>query len=142
MDSSVTIYCYIMTPAEVKIVADTIHGILKSPPKFQDPVVPSGAPAQVAGDWAVTIHYLRGTGEQHFVLKQDGNDVTGEHHGEIYNATLKGSVHANEVAMMSVLPVIGYPLPCRFKGTVEGNRMSGTVSMAEYGEAKWEAVKS
>ena len=142
MDSSVTIYCYIMTPAEVKIVADTIHGILKSPPKFSDPVVPSGTPAQVAGDWAVTIHYLRGTGEQHFVLKQDGNDVTGEHHGEIYNATLKGSVHANEVAMMSVLPVIGYPLPCRFKGTVEGNRMSGTVNMAEYGEAKWEAVKS
>jgi seryl-tRNA(Sec) selenium transferase len=142
MDSSVTIYCYIMTPAEVKIVADTIHGILKNPPKFEDPVVPSGEPASVAGNWAVTVHYLRGTGEQHFVLNQDGNQITGEQHGEIYNATLNGMVHANEIAMMSVLPVTGYPLACRFKGTVDGNRMSGTVSMAEYGEAKWEAVKN
>jgi hypothetical protein len=90
----------------------------------------------------VTVHYLRGTGEQQFVLKQDGNQLTGEHHGEIYNTTLAGTIHANEIAMMSVLPVTGYPLPCRFKGTVEGNRMSGTVNMAEYGEAKWEAVKS
>jgi seryl-tRNA(Sec) selenium transferase len=142
MESSVSIYCYIMTPAEVKIVADTIYKHLKNPPHFENPVVPTGAPASVAGNWAVTVHYLRGTGEQQFVLKQDGNQLTGEHHGEIYNTTLAGTIHANEIAMMSVLPVTGYPLPCRFKGTVEGNRMSGTVNMAEYGEAKWEAVKS
>jgi hypothetical protein len=96
----------------------------------------------VVGNWAVTVHYLRGTGEQHFVLKQDGNQLTGEHHGEIYNTTIAGTIHANEIALTSVLPVIGYPLPCRFKGTVQGNNMSGTVSMGEYGEAKWEAVRS
>jgi seryl-tRNA(Sec) selenium transferase len=142
MESSVTIFCYIMTPAEVKIVADTIYKHLKNPPHFENPVVPVGAPAAVAGSWAVTVHYVRGTGEQHFVLKQDGNQITGEHHGEIYNTTISGTVHANEIAMVSTLPVTGYPLTCRFKGTVEGNRMSGIVTMAEYGEAKWEAVRA
>ncbi len=142
MESAVTIFCYIMTPAEVKIVADTIYQHLKNPPHFENPVVPSGTPAAVEGSWAVTVHYLRGTGEQQFVLKQSGNQITGEHHGEIYNTTIAGTVHANEIAMMSTLPVTGYPLPCRFKGMVDGNRMSGTVNMAEYGEAKWEAVKS
>jgi seryl-tRNA(Sec) selenium transferase len=141
MNSSVTIYCYIMTPAEVKIVADRIYTLLKSPPHFENPVVPSGAPAAVDGSWAVTVHYLRGTGEQHFELKQAGNDLTGEHHGEIYNTTLKGAIHANQISLISTLPVTGYPLTCRFKGTVEGNKMSGTVSMAEYGEARWEAVR-
>jgi seryl-tRNA(Sec) selenium transferase len=142
MQSSVTIYCYIMTPAEVKIVADTIYNHLKNPPHFENPVVPTGTPASVEGNWAVTIHYVRGTGEQQFALKQDGNQVTGEQHGEIYNTTIAGSVHANELALTSTLPVTGYPLTCRFKGTIDGNRMSGTVNMGEYGEAKWEAVRS
>jgi seryl-tRNA(Sec) selenium transferase len=141
MESSVTIFCYIMTPAEVKIVADTIYQHLKNPPHFENPVVPTGAPVSVDGSWAVTVHYLRGTGEQRFVLKQDGNQLTGEHHGEIYNTTISGIVHANEIAMVSTLPVTGYPLTCRFKGAVAGNNMSGVVSMAEYGEAKWEALR-
>ncbi|MBS1799695.1 MAG: aminotransferase class V-fold PLP-dependent enzyme [Acidobacteria bacterium] len=142
MLSAVTIYCYIMTPAEVKIVADTIYKHLKNPPHFENPVVPSGTPASVAGDWEVTVHYVRGTGEQHFVLKQDGNSLTGEHHGEIYNTTIAGAVHGNEIALTSTLPVTGYPLTCRFKGTVEGNRMSGTVNLAEYGEVKWDAIRA
>jgi hypothetical protein len=96
----------------------------------------------VAGTWAVTIHYLRGTGEQQFVLKQDGNTVTGDQHGEIYNTTMSGEVHANEIALTSVLPVTGYPLTCHFKGKVDGNRMSGIVTLAEYGTAEWEAVRA
>lgn len=141
MDSSVSINVYIMTPAEVEIVADTIAKHLKNPPKFENPVVPTGTPASVSGTWAVTIHYVRGTGEQQFVLNQDGNALTGDQHGEIYNTTMSGAVHANEIALNSVLPVVGYPLPCHFTGTVDGNRMTGTVSMAEYGVAKWEAVR-
>jgi len=142
MESSVSVNVYIMTPAEVKIVADTIYKHLKNPPHFENPVVPTGTPASVAGTWAVTIHYLRGTGEQQFVLKQDGNAVTGDQHGEIYNTTMTGSVHANEVALNSVLPVVGYPLPCHFTGKVDGNRMSGKVTLAEYGTADWEAVRA
>jgi seryl-tRNA(Sec) selenium transferase len=141
MKSSVVVWGYILTPAEVKIVADSIHDALTNPGVYPDPVVPAGAPASVAGSWAVTIHYVRGTGEQKFVLTQSGNDVTGEQHGEIYRATFKGSVHADEIALMSTLPVTGYPLPCSFKGKVAGNTMSGTVTMAEYGVADWEAVK-
>lgn len=141
MESSVTVNCYIMTPAEVQIVGDAIYKALKNPPHYENPVVPAGTPASVAGTWTVTIHYLRGTGEQQFVLKQDGNDVTGDQHGEIYNTTMSGSVHAKEIALNSVLPVVGYPLPCHFKGKVDGNRMSGTVTLAEYGVAEWEAVR-
>jgi seryl-tRNA(Sec) selenium transferase len=142
MMSSVTIYGYIMTPAEVKIVADAIHEALTHPGHYENPVVPTGAPVSVAGNWAVTIHYLRGTGEQHFVLKQEGNDVTGEHHGELYNASFQGSVHADQVALTSVLPVTGYPITCHFKGTVQGNNMSGTLTMGEYGEVTWDAVRA
>jgi seryl-tRNA(Sec) selenium transferase len=142
MMSSVTIYGYIMTPAEVRIVADAIYEALTKPGQYEDPVVPTGAPASVAGNWAATIHYLRGTGDQRFVLKQDGNKVTGEHHGEIYNATFQGTVHAGQIALTSVLPVTGYPITCDFKGKVDGNNMSGTLNMGEYGEVTWEAIRA
>lgn len=142
MQSSVTINGYIMTPAEVKIVADSIHQALTNPPHFSNPVVPTGTPASVAGNWAVTIQYLRGTGDQHFVLQQDGNTVTGEQHGELYNATFTGAVHANEIALNSTLPVTGYPIPCNFKGTVQRNTMSGTLTMGEYGQVTWDAIRT
>ncbi len=140
--SSLTIYVYIMTPDEIKIVADTIYKILKNPPKMPEPAaLPSGAPAQVAGTWATTIHYLRGTGNQHFTLQQNGNNLTGDHAGELYDATFRGSIHGNEIALTSTLPVTGYPVTCNFKGTVNGNHMSGTLSMGEYGEVTWDSVK-
>ena len=64
------------------------------------------------------------------------------YHGEIYNANIAGTVHGNQIALTSTLPVIGYPLTCNFKGTVEGNSMSGTVSLAEYGVAGWQALRA
>jgi hypothetical protein len=142
MKSSVRIFGYIMTPDEVKIVADSIYEALTHPPHFENPVVPTGTPASVAGNWAVNIHYLRGTGEQHFVLKQDGNTVTGEHNGELYNATFRGAVHGDQIELISVLPVTGYPITCHFKGKVQGNNMSGTLNMREYGDVTWEAVRA
>jgi seryl-tRNA(Sec) selenium transferase len=142
MESAVTIFPYIMTPAEVKIVADAVYKLLKNPPHFENPVIPAGTPASLAGKWDVIIHYVRGTGEQHFTLKQEGNTVTGDHQGELYNGSLRGSVHANQVAFLSSFPVSGNRLTFSFKGAAEGNRMSGTVAMAEYGEVPWEAIRS
>lgn len=75
------------------------------------------------------------------MLKQAGDVVTGDQHGEIYNTTMSGWVHANDIALNSVLPVVGYLLPCHFTGKVDGDRMSGKVTLAEYGVAAWEAIR-
>jgi len=37
---------------------------LTRPGPYPDPVVPSGGPAAIAGDWTVTVQYLRGEGTQ------------------------------------------------------------------------------
>ena len=142
MKSSVTVWAYILTPSEVKIIAEAIREGLTNPGSHPNPIVPTGTPASVAGNWAVTIHYVRGTGQQTFLLKQSGNDVSGDQKGEIYNTTFKGTIHADDIVLSSVLPVIDYPLPCNFKGKVSGNTMSGTVSLGEYGEVPWDAIKS
>jgi hypothetical protein len=142
MNSSVTIMPYMMEAGEDRIIANAIYEILTKPGPYESPVIPTGTPAPVQGAWAVTIEYLRGIGEQRFTLEQSGNDLTGMQSGEIYNAKLKGSVHANQIELRSSMAVGGNSIPWTFKGTIEGSNIAGTVHMGEYGGATWKAIRA
>ena len=91
------------------------------------------------GNWTVAIKYSRGTGEQHFMLEQVGNDLTGTQQGELYKAAIQGGVHVNQIELRSVMSVSGNDIPWTFKGEVQGNEMASTVNLGEYGEAAWHA---
>jgi uncharacterized pyridoxal phosphate-dependent enzyme len=142
MESSITIMPYMMGQGEDRLVANAIYEALTRPRHYENPVIPQGAPVQIAGNWAVEIKYTRGIGEQHFALQQDGDQLTGQQAGEIYQATIKGIVHADHVELTSNMAVSGNSIPWTFHGIVTGNAMSGTVSMGEYGDALWSAVKN
>jgi seryl-tRNA(Sec) selenium transferase len=146
--SSCNISSYMLEPGNYKIVAEVLRESLLHPGHYENPVVPSGTPASVSGEWAVSIQYLRGVGEQKFILKQNANAVTGDQHGEIFNATFTGSIHENEILLESVLPVHAWPVHCHFKGTVSGNTISGTAllgsgsNFSEYGSVTWSAIRA
>lgn len=141
MNSSVTIMPYMMDPGEDRIIANAIYEALTNPGHYENPVIPAGAPASVQGAWTVTIQYPRGTGEQKFTLEQSGNDLTGTHDGEIYNAKFTGTIHANQIELHSNMEVGGNAIPWTFKGAVEDNHISGSVNMGEYGNATWQATR-
>ena len=140
MTSSVIIMPYMMDKGEDRIIADAIYEGLTKPGHYENPVIPSGTPAPVQGTWAVTIQYPRGTGEQKFTIEQSGNDLSGMQNGEIYNAKLKGVIHADQIELHSNMQVPGNSIPWTFKGVVQGNSISGSVHMGEYGDATWKAV--
>ena len=142
MASSITLMPYMMDKGEDSILADALFKVLSNPGHYPNPVVPGGTPAAIGGNWAVSIHYSCGTGEQHFALKQDGNALTGDHKGEIYNGTLQGSVHGDQVKLQSNMAVPGNGIHWSFEGSVRGNSMSGNVNMGEYGPATWTATKA
>jgi uncharacterized pyridoxal phosphate-dependent enzyme len=142
MQSSITIMPYMMGPGEDSIVADALYEGLTHPGHYENPVIPQGATVQIAGQWAVEIKYPRGTGAQRFTLQQDGDQLTGTQAGEIYQASLKGILHADHVELTSVMQVSGNAIPWTFLGVVSGNNISGTVHMGEYGDATWTATKS
>ena len=142
MASSITIMPYMMDPGEDSIVADAIYEDLIKPGHYDDPIVPSGTPSQIEGKWAVTIQYSRGVGEQHFILNQSGNSITGTQQGELYQAEIKGSIHATQVELHSVMAVSGNVIPWTFKGNVEGSNIAGTVHLGEYGDATWKAIRA
>ncbi len=142
MASSITIMPYMMDAGEESIVADAIYLALTQPGHYDDPVIPSGEPAKVQGKWAVSIQYTRGVGEQHFMLEQSGNRITGKQQGELYQAEIKGSIHATQVELHSSMAVSGNEIPWTFKGKVDGGNMTGAVHMGEYGDATWKATRA
>ena len=142
MASSVIIMPYMMDPGEDRIIANAIYEGLTKPGHYENTVIPSGAPAPVQGTWAVTIQYPRGTGEQKFTIEQSGNDLSGMQNGEIYNAKLKGVIHADQIELHSNMQVPGNQVPWTFKGSVQGNTITGNVHMGEYGDATWKAVRA
>ncbi len=142
MASSITIMPYMMDSGEDSIVAAAIYEGLTKPGHYDDPVVPSGAPSQIEGKWTVTIQYSRGVGEQHFILNQNGNSITGTQQGELYQAEIKGSIHATQIELRSVMAVSGNVIPWTFKGDVEGSNIAGTVHLGEYGDATWKAIRA
>jgi uncharacterized pyridoxal phosphate-dependent enzyme len=142
MTSSLTIMPYMMDPGEDSIVADAIYEGLTKPGHYEDPIIPTGTPAQIHGKWAVAIQYTRGNGEQHFTIEQSGNNLTGTQHGELYEAKLKGSIHASQIELRSMMAVSGNSIPWTFQGTVEGSNMTGNVHLGEYGNATWHATRA
>ncbi len=142
MKSSISVMPYMMDPGEDRIIANALYEALSKPGHYENPVVPTGAPAQIQGAWAVTIQYPRGMGEQKFTLEQSGNALTGTQKGEIYNANLRGAVHADQIELHSSMGVGGNTIHWTFKGTVQGNDIAGTVNMGEYGDASWKATRA
>ena len=142
MESSIGIMPYMMLPGDHKIVADTISKYMRNPGHFENPPVYTGSPVDVSGTWKATIQYVRGVGEQQFILKQEGNKVTGDQKGEIFEATFNGHVNANHVVLTSMMPANGYEVNFVFSGVVTGNNFSGDVTLGEYGAATFTAVKA
>ncbi len=142
MASSVSIVPYMMMPGEEKIVADRLHATLSKPPKFQDPAPPpSGQPALVGGQWEMHLGFGRGSVNNTLVLEQAGANLQGTHHTEFYATDLNGTVAANTVRFQSSWRIEGQRLSYVFTGAVEGDHMTGTVNMGEYGETTWSAQR-
>jgi seryl-tRNA(Sec) selenium transferase len=141
MASSISITPYMMIPGDEKIVAERLYAVLSKPPKFENPPVPQGETAAVAGQWQAEITFLRGSATHTLILEQQGATLVGTHRGEYVSGDLSGSVAANQVHFRSSQKIEGQRLSYEFTGTVDGDKMAGSVNLGEYGDARWTAQR-
>lgn len=141
LKSSVTVTPWMMMPGDDKVVASRISAVLKEHPAFSNPPVPQGELASVAGQWKTTLKFLRGSAEHTVVFEQKGSSLVGTHYGEYGSGDLTGTVTANQVHFRSAQQIQGQRLSYEFAGTVEGDKMSGTLNMGEYGMSEWSAER-
>ena len=141
MESSVVVMPYMMEAGDERIVAEALYEALAHPGRYEEPVVPDGDPVSVEGQWSVSIHYIRGVGQQQFTLTQNGHALEGMQQGELYSATLAGEIHGDQIMLRSGMSVPGSTLDWAFSGIVQGDTITGTVDMGEYGQAPWHASR-
>jgi hypothetical protein len=104
----------------------------------------SATAANIAGTWAVTIHYPPPDGDYlaTYVLKQDGEKITGTYHGMYGPADVTGTVKSDDVALTVTVQLPGGPNTARFTGKVSSaTKMSGTVTGTSDQPRKWSAEK-
>ena len=142
MASTVGIVPYQMMPGDEKVIADRLYALLSKPPKIENPAAPpSGSAASIAGQWDLVLDFVYGSANHVLMLEQDGGKLVGTHQGEFAAGELNGTVAANTVRFQSSIPTEGTRVSFQFTGTIEGEKMQGTVGLGEYGEARWTAEK-
>lgn len=100
--------------------------------------------ADVAGEWEMTTEAGprgRGPQTQTFKIEQDGENITVTMEGRMGEMTGKGTCKGNEVEWTFTRETPRGPFTMVYKATVDGDTMTGTVSVGERGERKWTAKK-
>ena len=83
---------------------------------------PEKTPANVAGTWAVHLSGDIGSGEQTFEIAQQDDGISGTFKGPFQTGKLEGTLDGNAIKIL-----LSGPYPLRYKGTVSGDVMGGTV---------------
>lgn len=100
----------------------------------------SASAANISGTWEITIHYLPDDKDYLavYVLKQEGEKISGTYEGDYGPAEVTGTLKAADVA----LSVTVKGSTARFSGKVtSATAMSGTVTGTSDKPRTWSAVK-
>ncbi len=137
----ISIVPYQMMPGDEQVVAERLHALLSKPPAAPPAAAPAAAPVPLSGLWDLALEFNYGAARHRLMLEQDGTKLRGTHEGEFASGDLNGTVAGNTVRFQSSLPTEGTRVSFQFTGTLEGDRLSGTAALAEYGEARWTATR-
>ena len=139
--ASISVTASQMQPGEDKIVAERLYEVLskKRTPKSKEMKAPS---ASIKGPWDVLIEFYSSKSPYTWMIEQDGNWLQGSHAGEFSALrNLGGTIEGNEVKLRSASSVPGDRISFTYTGTLNGDTMSGSVYMVEYGTAKFTAKR-
>ena len=98
--------------------------------------------ADVSGTWNFNVETDAGSGSPTFVLKQDGDKLTGTYAGALGEANVKGTVHGDQVEISFEASANGETIQVVYSGTLEGDKkMKGTVKLGTLGNGTFTAEK-
>jgi hypothetical protein len=84
----------------------------------------------MTGKWQVTVITPRGPGNPDFILKQDGNRLTGDYKGLFGETSVRGSVEGKRFIIRFSLGGV----TSVYTGRVDGDKMSGGVELSDGAE--------
>ena len=85
--------------------------------------------ADVAGTWNLKVETQAGTGTPTLVLAQDGEKLTGTYTGRFGKSPITGTIKGNALDFSFTASGPMGSAEVRYNGTVDGNDVSGTMTM-------------
>lgn len=159
-EGSLRVLPFSLQPGEAQAVGERLRQELAvaagrpRAPELPRALTPPPA-GQVAGEWDLTIDFVRGQAGHRLTIVQDNAKLAGIHHTAFHENRLSGAVHGGRVQFASAHPFEGATLCYRFAGTIADGRMAGAVELGstsvltpgpvnqgEFGDARWRAVRS
>jgi hypothetical protein len=99
-------------------------------------------PADVAGNWAISVETQGGSGTPTLTLTQDGESLTGTYSSQVFGEQkVTGTVKGNAITFTFTASIEGNTIKVTYTGTVESTSMKGKVSLGELGEGTFTAKK-
>jgi len=99
---------------------------------------PAGAQT-VAGTWLLDVTLDAGSGRASFVLRAEGNTITGTYSGVLGDQDVTGTLEGNVARFGFESPDAG---KVSFEGTIEGNTMEGTCEYGALGPGSFSGTRS
>jgi len=102
----------------------------------------SAQDVNVTGDWEISMETPRGPMTQEMHFEQDGEKLTvtmTTRRGD--EITGEGTIKGNEIEWTITRSTPRGEFTMTYKGTVEGDTMSGEVQMGDRGSSEWTAKK-
>jgi L-seryl-tRNA(Ser) seleniumtransferase len=130
-----------MWPGEYKLVADRLYEILSKAPGPRAKPQYAAPAGDVAGLWEADLKFSVGSVRHTFYLHPNGNNINGQYTGRLVKGPLKGHIDGNKVEFGGGGRIEGASLHYTYKGTFDGNQMSGEVELGEYGTARFSATR-
>ena len=97
--------------------------------------VASQQPADVAGDWALTVDTDNGVTTPSVMLVQNGSELTGHYSSEaLGEAEVEGTVTGNDVTFMLSASAAGYDIEVTYTGALQDDgTLSGQIDLGGTG---------
>ena len=98
--------------------------------------------ADISGSWEAKVETPAGSGTPSFLLKQDGEKLSGNYTGAMGQAPINGTVKGDMVEFSFDVSPGGEKLKVIYKGTVKSaTSMAGSLNIESLGDGSWTATK-
>ena len=99
-------------------------------------------PADVAGNWAISVETQGGSGTPTLTLTQDGESLTGTYSSQVFGEQkVTGSIKGNAITFTFTGTIEGTSITVTYSGTVDKTAMEGKVTLGDLGEGTFTAKK-
>ena len=127
------------------MVAKRLAEVFRGAPKGPVPVGGAPGPTELTGTWDVDLKFTRGSAKHSLTFdapKGKPGVVRGLHVGQSARNRFKGTLKGNQVTVQSQLLLEGMHVTYQFSGNVQGDVITGELSLGEFGKGTFTAKRA